>query len=61
MISLAFSKERISSQGCIIRSRELYLSGFSILEVVMETARNDKGESNGNSKETGRNDQRTVG
>jgi len=61
MISLAFSKTRTSSEGCLIRSREVYLTGFSILEVVLETPRSHKGESNGNIKATGKHDQHTAG
>jgi hypothetical protein len=63
MISLAFSKIRTTPEGCLVSSREVYFpSGFTILDVVMETVQQShKGENHVNSKENGKHDQRPVG
>lgn len=63
MISLAFSKARTSHLGSGFTSRQVYLGdGFSIEEVTLFTPQeSEKGEvQHGNSKEFGKQDQRTA-
>lgn len=63
MMSLEYTKQRISHLGSGFTSRQIYIDGgFSVEQVTLFTPQeSEKGEvENGNSKEFGKQDQRAA-